>query len=455
MKITIHRGSDQIGGCITEYESDGCKLFVDYGEQLPGAPKVPLEIEGLTHGDLSKSALLITHYHADHIGKISEVADSIPVYMGYTGCEIYRKLQRRLSFIAGEAGEKARKSYERSGLIHTFMEGEEFHFGPFSICPVKMDHSAYDSYGFIISDSKDGTVAFHTGDFRAHSTVGEEFGDTISSLPDIDIIVCEATNIERSHKEAQPEWKIEARFKKLFKQNKYNSVFVSSTNIDRLFGIYRAASEAGRIVLMDEYQYDILNSVIGKNDWMRNGSESFEFTDEDGYFVFETYDPNYEFDKGLPFVLKLDRTSKNTPKFFIPDKLRKLINWKGCVLIARTTPQFESLIESFPTRQSCKYLSLWDGYVNPDLPAYNAALAKILGSGYKYVHTSGHADIHTLKTLFSLIYGVKKIIPIHTESPTKFMEIFSRKWSVLLLNDGESYSIPKILGDTKEKGAGL
>lgn len=29
MNITIHRGTDQIGGCITEYEQDGWKLFVD------------------------------------------------------------------------------------------------------------------------------------------------------------------------------------------------------------------------------------------------------------------------------------------------------------------------------------------------------------------------------------------------------------------------------------------
>ena len=36
MKITIHRGTDHIGGSVTEYEHEGWKLFVDYGEQLPG-----------------------------------------------------------------------------------------------------------------------------------------------------------------------------------------------------------------------------------------------------------------------------------------------------------------------------------------------------------------------------------------------------------------------------------
>lgn len=442
MKITVHRGTNQIGGCVTEYESNGWKLFVDYGEQLPGAPSYnkKLIIEGLTCGDLSKSALLITHYHGDHIGNLAEVAEAIPVYMGYTGCEIYRKLQRRLSYVTGEIGEKARKSHERSGLIHTFMADEDFSFGPFSIRPVKMDHSAYDSYGFVITDGADDSIAFHTGDFRAHGIYGEEFWNTISSLPDVDAVVCEATNIERGQNEAEPERKIEERFKELFKQNKYNSVFVSSTNIDRLFGICRAAAEAGRIVLMDEYQYDILNSVIGKNDWMRNETERFEFIDEAGSVVSDTYDPGYEFDKGLPFVLQLDRTFKKTPRFYIPDKLRRLMNWKGCVLIARSTPQFESLIESFPALQSKKYLSLWKGYLNPVSPAYNEGLAKSLGVVYEYVHTSGHADVHTLETLLNHL-NAAKIIPIHTENPKKFMETFSPHWPVLLLNDGESHLI--------------
>ncbi len=440
MKITIHRGTNQIGGCVTEYELDGWRLFVDYGEQLPGAPKTdkPLEIEGLTKGDLSKSALLITHYHGDHIGKLSEVATVIPVYMGYTGNEIYRKLQRRLSFIKGEAGEKARKAYERSGAILTFMEEEEFQFGPFTIKPIKMDHSAYDSYSFLIFNTDDSEDAvLHTGDFRAHGMYGEEFWDTISSIPEVNATVCEATNIERIPSEAEPEWKIEARFEQLFKYNKYNSVFVSSTNIDRLFGIYRAAKAADRVVLMDEYQYDVLNSVIGKNDWMRNEKTGVNFIEDDGTTSFDTLDPGYEFDKGLPFSLRLDRNEKDAPRFYVPDQLRKLINWKGCVLIARPTPQFEALIDSFPVHKSKKYLSQWKGYVNTASPAYNESLAKVLGEDYEYIHTSGHADTETLKTLFSQVsYGV--IIPMHTENPKKFMEVFGESgYNVRLLKDGE------------------
>ena len=98
MKITIHRGTDQIGGCVTEYEHEGWKLFVDYGEQLPGSPKSkPLDIDGLTKGDVSKSALLITHYHGDHIGCIKELPKELPLYIGKLGRDIQLALSEHLS----------------------------------------------------------------------------------------------------------------------------------------------------------------------------------------------------------------------------------------------------------------------------------------------------------------------------------------------------------------------
>ena len=134
MKITIHRGTNQIGGCVTEYEHNGWRLFVDYGEELPGGPKTSeLQVEGLTHGDLSKSALLITHYHGDHIGNVTKLPEVLPIYMGE---------------VAREAG-------------------QNFTFGPFKIRPVTVNHSAFDAYAFRIE--ADGVSAYHTGDFRLYS----------------------------------------------------------------------------------------------------------------------------------------------------------------------------------------------------------------------------------------------------------------------------------------------
>ena len=40
MKITIHRGKDQIGGCITEIKSNsGTRVLTDLGHRLPEGGK--------------------------------------------------------------------------------------------------------------------------------------------------------------------------------------------------------------------------------------------------------------------------------------------------------------------------------------------------------------------------------------------------------------------------------
>ena len=85
------------------------------------------------------------------------------------------------------------------------------------------------------------------------------------------------------------------------------------------------------------------------------------------------------------------------------------------------------------------YLSMWNGYVDPSKPAYNETLAKSLGEGFLYKHTSGHCDMNSLRDVFRLLHP-KAIIPIHTEKPEAFAQFFSDEWPVVVLNDGDSYS---------------
>ena len=39
MNLIIHRGADQIGGCITEISTENCKILIDFGSNLPGCKK--------------------------------------------------------------------------------------------------------------------------------------------------------------------------------------------------------------------------------------------------------------------------------------------------------------------------------------------------------------------------------------------------------------------------------
>lgn len=53
IKIDIHRGTHQIGGCVTEISAGNDKVFIDFGSDLPGtANPAPLKaVPGLTVPD--------------------------------------------------------------------------------------------------------------------------------------------------------------------------------------------------------------------------------------------------------------------------------------------------------------------------------------------------------------------------------------------------------------------
>ena len=77
MKITIHRGQNQIGGSIIEIASDISKIILDAGSELDEEIPVAPQIEGLFFGQASYDAVLISHYHGDHIGLVYYAHEAI------------------------------------------------------------------------------------------------------------------------------------------------------------------------------------------------------------------------------------------------------------------------------------------------------------------------------------------------------------------------------------------
>lgn len=408
MKIKIHRGTHQIGGCVTEYEYNGWHLFVDYGEELPGGPKTgDLQVEGLTHGDLSKSALLITHYHGDHIGSITKLPKDLPIFMGKIGRDIQMELSDHLKLVDGVHQEML----DHLQTVKTFEPGKQFEWGDFKIMPVTVDHSAFDAYAFKIE--ADGVSAFHTGDFRTHGFRSSVLPNVlVKFVGEVDYVVCEATNVARPNAASQPEHDLQNEYQDLFAKNKGNIVYVSSTNIDRLFGLYHAARNAGRVFIIDKYQKRMMD-IATQRDSMWGKSRLYKFKD------------NYE-----PFVLSIVNG-----EFWMNDKFKALLNDKGYVLIARSNPRFDKFIAEIPGDKQM-YLSMWDGYVDKSKAAYNEKLAKSLGDRFLYKHTSGHCDMNSLRDVFRQLHP-KALIPIHTDAPEKFAELFSDEWPVVVLDDGD------------------
>ncbi|MDE6048739.1 MAG: MBL fold metallo-hydrolase [Paramuribaculum sp.] len=410
MNITIHRGTDQIGGCVTEYEYNGWRLFVDYGEQLPGTPEISLQVEGLTHGDLSRSALLITHYHGDHVGCITDLPEELPIYIGKTAKEILEGLSEHLGYV----DKRQATLNARLKSVNTFSPGRLLDWGEFQIMPIIMDHSAFDAYAFRIEAG--GLKVFHTGDFRTHGFRGRKIPEVIEKyVGKVDYMVCEATNVCRSANNIKPEQELQKEFIQAFTENKYNVVYLSSTNIDRLFGLYHAALKAKRPFYVDSYQKKIMD-IVAVRDTIWGKSRLYRYKDG-----------------REPKVLHRDGDN-----FRVNEKFVDFLSDRGYVVIARAGKRFDAFLSHIPADGRITYLSMWDGYLDKSKTAYNPMLAKSVGVNYKYFHTSGHCDMESLENLVEML-RTKAIIPIHTDSPKTFAELFSDRYPVLIMKDGDTF----------------
>lgn len=88
MNITIHRGLNQIGGCITEISTETSRVFIDFGQNLPGYGEqtTPEEDEALVSQIFAQNkkgheAVFYTHGHEDHIGLFEYIPQGVPQYM--------------------------------------------------------------------------------------------------------------------------------------------------------------------------------------------------------------------------------------------------------------------------------------------------------------------------------------------------------------------------------------
>ena len=82
--------------------------------------------------------------------------------------------------------------------------------------------------------------------------------------------------------------------------------------------------------------------------------------------------------------------------------------------------------------------SLWEGYLRDDTVQKMMRLIKKKNLKFFQVHTSGHAEIDTLKKVVKKLKP-GRIIPIHTFHPDKYGGLFSRK--IEQVSDGEVFEV--------------
>ncbi|MFA6987973.1 MAG: MBL fold metallo-hydrolase [Acholeplasmataceae bacterium] len=401
MRITIHRGIDQIGGCITEIATDNSKILIDLGQNLPNG-------EGVINDDFANSdaiekitkgidAIFYTHYHGDHLGLFHLVPNSITQYIGKVAKRVALCKHQRLSFIK-DRKEQSEKEIDRIEAMQSFDSQQIINIGDIKIIPYFVSHSAYDAYMFLIEVN--GTRIFHTGDFREHGYLGKGLLPTIEKLilkqGKIDFLITEGTMLARLDERVRHENELKKEVVELMKQNKNVFVLCSSTDMERLATFHAANQKMNdRPFVCDDFQESVLeifSDTAGKKSTL------------------------FDFEK--PYIFRKDN--------------EKLINWmkdKGFCMLVRATDKFDDYTEFLlPLLEKDKTIliySMWKEYINPQSNHANKKYLDFIDKFSKVnkIHTSGHASAECLADVCNLVNPKTGIIPIHSENSADYQKL--------------------------------
>ena len=391
MNIIIHRGTHQIGGSAVEISTKTTRIILDMGDEFSleadFIPR-PLTIQGVTEGRGNCKGVLISHYHGDHLGQLKNVLSEVPIYMG--------ELSKEIALIPAEYQDK--ELYLRLLGANTFSGGKVFTIGDIRIRPIVIDHSAADSYMFVIE--ADGKRILYTGDFRLHGLKSHYIERLIKTyVGPVDVLITEGTALSQNQYNTISEAEVLDDIKSYISDGKYVFIMCASTNIDRIMGIWQNLPD-DKVLLCDRYQKSILDTVI-----------------ESTYYDSTLYKRHAK-----PIVTDCGAY----PAPYMRD---------GFVSLMRCTESYIDKIESFPKDDVRIVYSMWPGYIK-----HNKLLKELLDTYSSYIcHSSGHITLTDLVKFVNLV-NPNITIPIHTESPAYLEEILTDR-TIQVLNDKEVFVI--------------
>jgi len=392
MKIIIHRGSNEIGGSCVEVISEDSRIIIDIGIPLMNSKgdkfditkysslsikeliseKVLPNIRGLYKDDegyKKVDGIFISHPHIDHYGLFNYIMEDIRYYIGESAKDI---IDITVTFTP------------LKGIIKNYLplkSGTSLMVGDIKVTPYLMDHSAYDSYAFLIENG--GKKIVYSGDFRNHGRKEKAFDYFLNNCPkNIDAILLEGTNFGRQYDIIKTEREIEMDIDRLIKNHQgITLINQSSQNIDRIVSMYKVAKRNNKIFVIDFYTANILSKL---NETIPHPSPKFS--------NIRVFYPRYlsntmakEGRKDLMYKFQKYRISREE----INDKRNSIM------MLFRN-----SMICDFNNIDIGKGLfiySMWGGYLKEYSMQKMLKFTTDNNMDFHHIHTSGHATINTLK----------------------------------------------------------
>ncbi len=436
-RLTCYGGVGEIGGNKFLLEDGGTKVLLDFGSgfadgaeffeggieprAVNGAgdlfefgllPQIPglyseraLQNTKLKHTAPEIDAIVLSHYHWDHMGRIVHVDPKIPVYCGETASLIH------------EANSEASSSPLDDHDLRKFRTGDRFRVGPMEFVPVHVDHSIPGTYGFVVHTSE-GTLAY-SGDFRFHGPAGSMTDDFVETARDSrpDLLLTEGTRVAPGDETANMSERSvleEAKRRVKASKNLVLSTF-RGNDVDRINTFSKAAEASGRqlvvsmktALLLEKLRNDKKLKVprVGKDVGVYLRRKKSGTLDDKDYYSWE----RRFLDEGVSAA----QVRKRQREIFL-----HLEVWN-----------FPELIDIKPDRGGT--------YIHAATEAFNEEGEQEegvirnwidhMGFSYHQLHASGHAPMGKVGELVGKV-AAKKVVPIHTEHPELFQE-FRRKGS--------------------------
>lgn len=426
MMVTIHRGTNEIGGSCVEVQSGKTRLILDVGLPLVDAHREPFDsfkalrstrteliadgtirpIPGLfTEDAIAPDAILLSHAHLDHVGLLHHTRPEIPVF----ATRGTSKMMLSGSIFAG------RPPLDRN-RHRPISPGTPFTVGEFTVTPFGVDHSTFGCLAFLLEAG--GKQLLYSGDLRGHGRKPGMIRTLVNSIAprNIDVLLIEGTHLGGEKEQGTTEFELEERVVDLVRATPGLVLAAfSPQDVDRLVTLYRSAQRAGRIFVADAYAAFILHLVAR-----------------------EAHIPRPTRDKGIRVFFNAGFRKRNFARLnrlFEADRIEldEILTSPGKHLMAfRPSMTALDLGGKMPERVRVLYC-YWAGYLkNPDWLELRRQVAEV-GGDFIPAHTSGHIYTSDLRDLVKAL-NPKTVIPIHTFEPGIFGEFFP---DVQLLRDGE------------------